>query len=197
MTVVQVITAQCSKDPTLMHLLRCVLFFCAVGDFKLRVKRISGRSNTFVASICRSFFRRFPGHPDIPCQFPTPWGSAYEAAATMDLIHLEGVASDLISSSLAPNSYQTYQSGQSEWLVIHLLPAEELVVILFVAHLSLRFTHSSVRSYLSAVRHMHIVHGFSDPLLGTPQLKASSQGPEKLGLNSEQVTHIYQLHNTF
>ena len=105
-----------------------------------------------------------------------PVGSAYKPAASIDLIHLEGAASDLISSSLAPSSYQTYQSSQSEWLVIHSLPAEELVLILFVAHLSLCLTHSSVRSHLSAVRHMHIVHCFSDPLLGTPWLQLAHKG---------------------
>lgn len=36
--VVHVITARSSKDKVLMHLLRCIHFFCAVQDFQLRVE---------------------------------------------------------------------------------------------------------------------------------------------------------------
>ena len=196
MTVVQVITAQCSKDPTLMHLLRCVLFFCADGDFKLRVKRISGRSNTFVASICRSFFRRFPGHRH-PMPISDPLGICLRGSGlngslpfrgSGKRLHLKQPGAKLLSDlPVRPIRVTSHTLAASRRASDNPL----------VAHLSLRLPHSSVRSYLSAVRHMHIVHGFSDPLFGTPQLKASSQGPEKLGLNSEQVTHIYQLHNMF
>lgn len=138
-----------AADRTLKYLLRCVLFFCAVGDFTLRVKCISGRSNTFLATICRSTSRRFPGHTHIPCQFSTPCGICLRASG---LNGSHRGTSDLISSCLVPNSYWTYQSGQSEYLQfcvrlgIRSLPAEEPVLILFVAHLSLHLTHSSVRS---------------------------------------------------
>ena len=75
-------------------------------------------------------------------------------------IHAEGEAKPLIASSLTPSSHWSYQSGQSEFLQfcvglgVALLLAVEPVMILFVAHLSLRLAHSTVRSYLSAVRHM-------------------------------------------
>ena len=74
--------------------------------------------------------------------------------------HAEGEANTLIASSLTPSSHWSYQSSQSEFLQfcarlgVALLLAVEPVMILFVAHLSLRLAHSTLRSYLSAVRHM-------------------------------------------
>lgn len=50
------------------------------------------------------------------------------------------------------------------------------MLILFVAHLSLRLAHGSVRSYLSAVRHMHIAQGFGDPLAGALRLQLALKG---------------------
>ena len=73
MAVVQVITAQSSKDCTLMHLLWCIQFFCAVGDFKLRAAHILGFGNTPADAVSRNhlqgFFIAVPRHTGIPPQF--------------------------------------------------------------------------------------------------------------------------------
>ena len=51
MAVVQVISAQSSRDRTIMQLLRCIHFFCAANDFKLRAKHIPGRHNVLADAI--------------------------------------------------------------------------------------------------------------------------------------------------
>lgn len=95
----------------------------------------------------------------------------------MEVARLEGVAENLITDSLAQSSRRAYRAGHSEFmqfcqrLSVTPLPAQEPVLVLFVAHLSLRLAHSSVRSYLSAVRHLHIAQGFGHPLAGALQLQ--------------------------
>ena len=51
---VHVITAQSSKDMTLMHLLRCIRFFSAVHNFQIRAEHIPGQQNVIVDSISRN-----------------------------------------------------------------------------------------------------------------------------------------------
>ena len=76
MAVVQVITAQSSKDRTLMHLLRCIQFFCAVGDFKLRAAHIPGSTNTPADAVSRNhlqgFFNAAPQVHRHPTPIPAP-----------------------------------------------------------------------------------------------------------------------------
>ena len=55
-------------------------------------------------------------------------------------------------------------------------PASEPVLILFVAELSQRLCHSSVRCYLSAVRHWHISQGGGDPLANSLRLQLALKG---------------------
>lgn len=48
--------------------------------------------------------------------------------------------------------------------------------MLYVAHLSQKVCHSTVHSYLSAIRHFHLAHGFSDPLRNNPRLDLVLKG---------------------
>ena len=103
----------------------------------------------------------------------------------MEIARLEGVAKNLITDSLVPSSCRAYRAGQSEFiklchrLSVTPLPAQEPLLILFVAHLSLWLAHSSVRLYLSAVRHMHIAQGFGNPLAGTLRLQLALKGVKR------------------
>ena len=72
MAVVQVITTQSSKDRTLMHLLRCIQFFCAVGDFKLRAAHIPGSTNTPADTVSRNHLQFFFNAPPQAHKHPTP-----------------------------------------------------------------------------------------------------------------------------
>ena len=100
----------------------------------------------------------------------------------LDLCELEGVAQELCKASLRVNSQRTYQTAQNQYLQfcrgfgITPLPATEQVLILFVADISSRVCHSTARSYLSAVRHLHISNGYGDPLKGALQLDLVLRG---------------------
>ena len=100
----------------------------------------------------------------------------------MDVGRLEVVAEELCAASLAPSSSKTYKSAQNIFIEFCLsygktpLPASEQVLILFVAYLAERVCHATARTYLAAIRHMHISHGLGDPLKGCLQLELVLKG---------------------
>ena len=82
-------------------------------------------------------------------------------ATRLDLCELEGVAQDLCKASLSINSRKAYQTAQKQYFQffptfgISLLPATQQVLICSWQ----MFHHSTARSSLSAVRHLHISMG--------------------------------------
>ena len=52
-------------------------------------------------------------------------------------------------------------------------------MILYVPELSQRLCHSTILSYLSAVRHLHLTAGHKDPLKGTVQLELVLKGVKR------------------
>lgn len=56
------------------------------------------------------------------------------------------------------------------------LPTNEQVLLLYVADLSQRVCHGTARSYLAAIRHMHLAAGFADPLKESGRLDLALRG---------------------
>ena len=69
------------------------------------------------------------------------------------------------------------------------MPASEQVLILFTAHMAQSVCHSTIRVYLSAVRHLHLSKGYSDPLSNASQLELVLRGVkrEKRSANDERL----------
>ena len=59
------------------------------------------------------------------------------------------------------------------------LPANQQQLILFAADLSQTIAYTSMRTYLSAVRHLHISEGYEDPLRGSMQLELLMRGARR------------------
>ena len=57
MAVVDVIRSQKSKDPTIMHLLRCLHFICAYWEIELRVEHIPGKLNVMADAVSRNLLQ--------------------------------------------------------------------------------------------------------------------------------------------
>ena len=74
MAVVQVIAAQTSKEPVLMHLIRCLHFFCKLNDNSLRCEHIPGVHNVIADSLYHNndFIDVF--HTQLPLQ---SWSHQY------------------------------------------------------------------------------------------------------------------------
>ena len=87
---------------------------------------------------------------------------------------------------MAASSRKAYRSGQTSYhqlcrkLNLAYLPASEDSLILFVAELSQQVSYSTIRSYLSAVRQLHISKGYRDPLANTPRLDLVLKGTKHL-----------------
>lgn len=62
---------------------------------------------------------------------------------------------------------------------VHLLPASEHILILFVADLSQRVAYATVRTYLAGVRHLHVAAGMGDPMSGRLKLELLLRGVKR------------------
>ena len=71
--------------------------------------------------------------------------------------------------SIAASTRQTYSSGEKRFLAFLSLyrpttagsmPVDEDTLIRYVAYLAKSIKHSSIKSYLAAIRHFHIRHGY-------------------------------------
>ena len=66
-----------------------------------------------------------------------------------------------------------------------ILPASEGTLIYFASYLARTVRHCTIKIYLAAVRNLHIVSGYNDPLQGKLLLKKDLKGYSSLpGLSS-------------
>ena len=79
-----------------------------------------------------------------------------------------------LGKALAPSTLCSYGSGQRRYLnfcrdaSFQPLPVSEHTLCTFVAHLAReRLTHQTIKTYLSAVRHYHIMAGQGAPFVGS------------------------------
>ena len=88
---------------------------------------------------------------------------------------------------LAWTTQRTYSSGEKSFITFCLmnrlvsdrgdiLPASEGTLIYFASHLARTVRHSTIKTYLAAVRNLHISCGHGDPLTGKLLLKKVLRG---------------------
>ena len=88
----------------------------------------------------------------------------------MDLQSLEISVSQLINQGIAPNTARVYNSAQSRFIKfcnnynLSPLPLTENTICLFISYLfNQKLTHSTMKTYLSGIRHLSITAGLNDP----------------------------------
>ena len=92
----------------------------------------------------------------------------------------------VFESSLASSTWKTYRAAQEDFRKFcssinqSPIPASEELLILYTAHLSTRLAHSSIRTYLSAVRNLHVLQGKGDPMAGRLKLDQFLRGVRRL-----------------
>lgn len=104
----------------------------------------------------------------------------------MDLDRLEAAAERFLLNGLAESTNRVYATGKRAYLTfcnrfgLTPVPASQQTLILFVAELAQSVSPSTVRTYLSGVRHLHIVQGHTSPLSDTPKLDLVLAGIKRL-----------------
>ena len=98
----------------------------------------------------------------------------------------------------SPSTVCSYSSSQrqflsfcSQWNLFNdnglPLPASGLTILRFIASLSKRLAASSIRNYLSAVRNLHIIYGFPDPLHDLPWVPLVLKGLKRVQGDNHRV----------
>jgi len=107
---------------------------------------------------------------------------------TPNLADLHSKADRFLAQGLAPSTVATYSAGKRKYILfctttkISPMPSSESTLILFVTHLAAaNISHTTIKVYLSAIRHMHIIAGlhnsFNEQL--TPRLQLVIRGIKK------------------
>ena len=103
----------------------------------------------------------------------TSTGHVAAQQARLDIFHLEEAVSHYLSRALASSTLRTYSSGQRRYLSfceaasISPLLLSDHTLCMFVAWLARGgLAHQTIKSYLSAIRHFHILAGQGDPFAG-------------------------------
>ena len=87
-------------------------------------------------------------------------------------------ARDLVTSGIRPGTRLTYNSAQKRYLQfcdnynLCPIPATNDTILLYITHLhSSKLAPASISVYLAAVRSAHVMAGFPEPYIRTPQVK--------------------------
>ena len=106
---------------------------------------------------------------------------------------------------MATSTRRTYRSGISAFRTfcrergIPLLPASELTLRYFCAHLSQSVTYATIKVYLAGIRLLHLEHGFTDPMKDRPLLDYLCSGIRRSGKSNSRsrlpitVAHLHTI----
>ena len=123
------------------------------------------------------------------CNYTADRASSHVTPSTsIDLPFLQLKAKEFYSHGLAASTKSTYSAGQLRFttfckeLKLSALPATEATLLLFVSYLATHnISHTTIKVYLSAVRHLHVsagMHTFFNNQL-TPRLQLTLKGVQK------------------
>ena len=109
------------------------------------------------------------------------------------LSRLEGHVNRYLQMSMTPSTARAYKAAQSRYVAfcarfsLTPLPASEQTLILFAAELAQDLAHSTIRSYLSGVKNLHILSGMADPLPGALRLNLVLKGIRRVKATPPKV----------
>ena len=119
--VVAIVKLGSSKDPTVMHLMRCLFFFVAHYQLVLLPAHIPGKENVVADHLSRgalsSFFQLVPGaRKDPKSSRCRAHGGSGDSTAGLDVGSLESRATYYFAKGLAGSSQKTYKSGENRYI---------------------------------------------------------------------------------
>ena len=175
-----------------MQLLCCVSLFSAFYGFHFSAKHVPGVLNEVADALSHDKIAHtssyFAGPPVSSVQ--TAPQAAHLRETRLGLSVLDRIVLQLAECGIAESTKKVYESGQRRFLTFcqqhsrNPLPATEVLLCHFVAFLaSSGLSYGSVRSYLSAVRHLHIISSLPDPSLSSfPRLEYVLKGLRHKGV---------------
>ena len=106
-------------------------------------------------------------------------------------------ARQYFTHGLVDSTQRIYSAPQRQYLAfcsrldLSLFPASEQTLMLFITELASRIQPQSIPVYLSAIRALHIAHGYPNPLDDTLQLRQTVRGINRLhGITAKQKLAI-------
>ena len=176
--VVAVLNSGSSRDPELMHLLRCLSFFMAKFQFAVHASHVAGSKNVLADALSRnnldqSVLLLHPQASRLPTPIPQELVDLLIVTPRLDLQSLDKAVEFYFLNALAPATRKSYGSAQNRYLWFCAkagfdpVPASEQQLCRFVAQLVKDgLAPNSIKSYLSAVRHLHLAMHLPDPKIG-------------------------------
>ena len=191
MAVVEVLNSGYSKDKNMMHMLCSLFFISEHHHFLVEAVHLPGKLNEAADTISRNnishLLQVLPGaqqHPipipgqalrmlveDQPDRTSRNWTELFTACTRQAYHHLHK----------GPTWQEKRYLDFCSRVAISPLPVSETMLRRFIAFLRLEgLRHQTAKSYLSAVRHLQISHGFGDPRISTmPQLELVLRGMKR------------------
>ena len=169
MAVVQVLRSHQSKDLTVMHLLRCLALLKCSFQFSLTSKHIPGKTQFASTRTVQKqplilSFQLPTGQSFTYSPSTTPLLNSCAAETRLDLRQLGESVREYYIRGLAPSTVKSYASAKSRFVQFchninqSCIPVSETLLCLYVWHLANEnVSASSIKSYLSAIRHLQII----------------------------------------
>lgn len=104
----------------------------------------------------------------------------------MDIAGLEIQAQELLSKGVAPSTSNLSPANISRLLYPSPVITNTSTLILFVTELAQTRAHSTIRTYLAGVRHLHVTQGHGNPLSNTLKLDLVLKGIHRIKPNQKQ-----------
>ena len=176
--VVQVINGRYARYPLLAHMLRCLFFICARHQFTLVAKHIPGKNNEAADAISRNnlplFYSQVPNAMGSPhTNSTTGSGGAGLQPSRLAVERLDQLVQFYFKQALAPATTRSYESAKKRYLAFCAtiqsgpIPVTEARLLHFVAALAAEgLTYTTIKCYLSGIRHLQLSYGMGDPKVG-------------------------------
>ena len=200
--VVAVLHSRTSKEPGIMHLLRCLFFFEAKFSFHIIASHIAGVENSLGDDISRNNMLSVqqalgPNAAVNKASLPHPTVRlGHQCQTGLDLTSLETEVQWYFEHGLAEITRKTYQAGIknfnnfcSAYNITNQLQSLLCSYITYLAKSGLAY--SSIKTYLSAVRHLQISHRLAAPdLVAMPKLSLVERGIRRAKSTEQQRSRL-------
>ena len=172
--VVTVVNTGSTRDPLLMHMLRCLFFYAAHCKFSVSTSHLPGKQNIGADALSLNnldlFFSNCPQASHLPSPIPPP---LVTLVVTRQPDWTSKLWQQLFSFTLKWHSKSTeraYKSAQQKYINFccragkNSLPLSEDTLVSYVAFLAQEgLKHQTIKCYLSAIRHFQIAVSMPDP----------------------------------